>query len=158
MSKGKKRSAAPRNQVDHDYLLMHERGHRDLASFTTTASTRAFAEIGSGVEGMIGNALDRVWKTIGMADLRERVEHKFPEPPKQGSHLRLVGVMVQLLDLVLDPKKADEVIGDLLEQYPSRLALGSGHAKRWLVAQAAWIVFDRALDVIRQVAAARAGK
>lgn len=71
---------------------------------------------------------------------------------------RMVSAIVQILDLALDPKKADEVIGDLLEQYPRRLAFSPGHAKRWFVAQAAWIIFNRALDVIRQVAAARAGK
>ena len=71
---------------------------------------------------------------------------------------RMVSAIVQILDLALDPKKADEVIGDLLEQYPRRLAFGPGHAKRWLVAQIGWVLFGRAPDVIRQVAAARAGK
>jgi hypothetical protein len=71
---------------------------------------------------------------------------------------RMVSTIVQILDLALDPKKADGVIGDLLEQYPRRLAFGPGHAKRWLVAQTVRVLFGRALDVIRQVAAARAGK
>jgi hypothetical protein len=71
---------------------------------------------------------------------------------------RMVNVMVQILDLALDPEKADGVIFDLLEQYPRRLAFGPGHAKRWLVAQTVRVIFGRALAVIRQVAAARAGK
>ena len=70
---------------------------------------------------------------------------------------RMVSAIVQILDIALDHRKADEVIGDLLEQYPRGRALGPGHAKRWLVAQTAWVIFYRALDVIRQVAAARAG-
>jgi hypothetical protein len=84
----------------------------------------------------------------------ERAEGKRSARPS----LWMISAIVQILDLVLDPKKADEVIGDLLEQYPRRLSISGAHAKRWLVVQAAWIVFDRALDVIRQVAAARAGR
>jgi hypothetical protein len=80
------------------------------------------------------------------------------ERSRRPARRQLIGTVVQMLDLVLDPKKADEVIGDLLEQYPRRLAISPGHAERWLVAQTVRVIFGRALDVIRQVAAARAGR
>jgi hypothetical protein len=63
------------------------------------------------------------------------------------------------LDLIHDePGAAEAAVGNLRELYARRLAVNPGHAKRWLIAQTAWIVFGRAMDVLRRFNRARAGK
>lgn len=67
------------------------------------------------------------------------------------------GFLVQIIDLALPYDQAEPIIGDLWEAYLRRLPTG-GHAKRWLMVQIGWVLFNRAVDILRQVAAARAGK
>jgi hypothetical protein len=66
--------------------------------------------------------------------------------------------VANFVDLILEPEAADSVIGDLFEDYSRRCGMGRGHLKRWLIAQLGWIIFGRALDIVRRAVRARAGK
>ena len=64
----------------------------------------------------------------------------------------------KFIDLILEPEDAENLIANLHEGFQRRAALEGGHARRWLWAQVGWIAFGRALDVVRNVVRARAGK
>jgi hypothetical protein len=66
--------------------------------------------------------------------------------------------VADFLDLLLEPNEADEAIGNLEELYIRRFATNPHHARRWLFAQAVWIVFGRATDMLHRFMRARAGK
>jgi len=66
--------------------------------------------------------------------------------------------MAHFIDLILEPEAAESAIGDLAEGFQRRAPLDLGHATRWLWAQVARLTFHRALDIVRSVALARAGK
>ena len=66
--------------------------------------------------------------------------------------------VANFVDLILEPEDADSVIGDLFEDYSRRCGMERGHLKRWLIAQVCWIIFGRALDIVRRAVRARAGK
>ena len=66
--------------------------------------------------------------------------------------------LARLIDLLLEPDNAESAIANLDEAYRRRLATHPGHARRWLFAQFGWIVFGRAMELLRTFSAARAGK
>jgi hypothetical protein len=71
---------------------------------------------------------------------------------------RLFDRIQQFVDLILEPDSAESAIGNLEELYRRRLAVNPGHAKRWLIAQVGWLMFRRAMELLRTFSAARAGK
>jgi hypothetical protein len=62
------------------------------------------------------------------------------------------------IDYCLEPESADTAVANLEELYLRRLAVDPGHAKWWLFVQFAWLVFGRAIELLRTFSAARAGK
>jgi hypothetical protein len=63
-----------------------------------------------------------------------------------------------LLDYFLEPDSAEDAIANLNALYRRRLAKDPAHAKRWLIAQAARIIYGRAIEALRMFSAARARK
>ena len=66
--------------------------------------------------------------------------------------------VANFIDLILEPEDAEDLIANLDEGFQRRAAVEGGHGRRWLWAQVGWIMFGRALDVVRSVVRARAGK
>lgn len=59
----------------------------------------------------------------------------------------------KVLDLVLEPEDAENAIGNLLEAYERRRG-DRAHAKRWLWAQAGWIVVNRGVELLGRIRSA----
>ena len=72
--------------------------------------------------------------------------------------VRLFDHVQQFLDLILEPESAESAIANFDELYRRLLATNPRHAKRWLIAQVGWLVFRRAMELLRMFSAARAGK
>jgi hypothetical protein len=111
---------------------------QQLTTFKLYGELRAFAE------KQVEDTLQQLVKTQGSEE-------------KAGA-TRLFETLANVLDLLLEPEAAEDAIGNLAELYARRVAVGPGHAKRWLVAQVIWIIYGRAMDLFGRFMRARAGK